>query len=241
MSERSERFKSWLQGRMSLRLHMTMILAATFGGGIAATKVLLLLHVNVLWQRYAIACVVAYVLFLIIVKAWLMMLATDRQLDVDGDDVLDFFDGDDVVDAAGLAMRATALPRAAVRAIASPVPSKPSSSGSLPDLDAGGDDFVLAVLILLLIAVLLVAGIYLIWAAPAILGEAAFQAALAAALVRRTKKEESRGWIGGVVKSTIGILAVVLALSCAVGWYAQRKCPQALRLRDALDCTELRR
>ena len=83
--------------------------------------------------------------------------------------------------------------------------------------------------------VLLLGGlaIYFIYTAPALLSEAAFEAVLAASIARRAKKAEGSGWIAVVGRATVLPFVLVLALSVLLGWNAQRRCPEALRLRDA--------
>ncbi|MGE0129803.1 MAG: hypothetical protein AB7U82_17110 [Blastocatellales bacterium] len=115
--------------------------------------------------------------------------------------------------------------------------SSKSSSFGLDDIGLdGGDDGCLGVIVLLLLAALLLAifgaGIYAIYQAPAILAEAAFQAALASGLIRATKRIERGDWAGSVFKATIIPLVIVLALAVAFGWAAHRYCPAATRVAE---------
>lgn len=75
-----------------------------------------------------------------------------------------------------------------------------------------------------------------VYTAPALLSEAAFEAVLAASIARRAKKSEGTGWIGAVTRATVVPFLAVLALSVLLGWLAQRRCPDALKLRDAVNC-----
>jgi len=74
----------------------------------------------------------------------------------------------------------------------------------------------------------------MVWQAPVILPEAAFEALLAAGLVKAARRSEARGWTRGVLKSTVIPFALVLAAASFAGWAAQRACPQAVRLTDAM-------
>ena len=103
-----------------------------------------------------------------------------------------------------------------------------------PSLDL--DDGWLLVLVLAIAA----AAIYVVYAAPLILSEAAFEAALAAALARRANRISTAGWVGSVVRATLLPFAVVLIFAAATGWYAQKRCPGATRLRDAVRCATAR-
>ncbi|HEV2718583.1 MAG TPA: hypothetical protein VG323_01090, partial [Thermoanaerobaculia bacterium] len=92
------------------------------------------------------------------------------------------------------------------------------------------------ILVALLVLAIAVAAIYVIWAAPAILSEAAFQGVLAAALTRRAKKISNGSWEGSVIRATAIPFAAVLIFAVALGWYAQKHCPTAMRLREAIHC-----
>ena len=118
-------------------------------------------------------------------------------------------------------------------------PRTGGSSGSKFDLDFG-DDWGLIILIALLVLAILLATVYVIYAAPAILSEAAFNAALAGALARRTKHVSSGGWVGSVFRATVLPFLAVLILATVTGWYAHKHCPTATRLREALFCATTR-
>ena len=53
---------------------MSLILLATILAGVVATNVMLQVHLNRLWLRYAIAVLLAYGAFLFLVKCWLFYL-----------------------------------------------------------------------------------------------------------------------------------------------------------------------
>ena len=116
-------------------------------------------------------------------------------------------------------------------------PVKATSGGGF-DLGGicDGDDLGLVILVALLVFAIAAAAVYVIWAAPAILSEAAFQGVMAAALARRAKKISHGTWEGSVFRATVVPFAIVLAFAVALGVYAQKRCPSALRLREALHC-----
>jgi hypothetical protein len=145
--------------------------------------------------------------------------------------------------------RAPALVSSTSRAPSSSAPSSSSSStSSSSSVKSGGgkgggldldidEDFFLILLVVLLALAIAAAAVWLIWAAPVILSEAAFQAALAAALARKTKKiAHDAGWVGSVMKATILPFLAVLVCAVVLGWYAHHHCPSATRLADAFQC-----
>lgn len=212
------RVREWLEERFFVRIHMTLILLGTTLAGVVATRTLMRLHVNVLALRYAIAVTLAYLVFLGLVKLWLLYVHTDAE--PDAMDVLDL---------------------AADAEIELPAVSSSGSGFSMPvdlDVDLGDDLTGIVFLIALILIVFLLGGIaiYYIAMAPAVLGEAAFEALLAASLARRAKKAEGAGWLRAVSRATVLPFVIVLAFSIFLGWIAQKHCPDAIKLRDAMSC-----
>ncbi|MEP7339847.1 MAG: hypothetical protein ABI977_19060 [Acidobacteriota bacterium] len=99
-----------------------------------------------------------------------------------------------------------------------------------------GDDGCLGVIVLLLLMALLAAifgaGAYLIYEAPVIFGEAAFQAALASGLIKASKEIDNADWKGSVFKATWMPFAIVLTLAIAFGLAAHRYCPAATKASE---------
>lgn len=245
------RVKEWLERRFFLRVHMSVILGGTFLAGLAATKLLLVLHVDRLALRYGLAVVAAWLSFLLFIRLWLDYVRRERSIDVDGDSIdFGFEIGGEAADAVEFSGGGGGFEGGGASgswgdaAVAQPLKAAPRGGGGSSfdlglDLDAEG----CAILILLgaLVAALLVAGVYLIWTAPAILAEAAFEAALAAALLKRAKKVDRPGWIGAVWRATFWPFLAILLLSVTLGWAVQKKCPEAKRVRDAFTCGDARK
>jgi hypothetical protein len=109
--------------------------------------------------------------------------------------------------------------------------------GGIDGLDLGdldGEAIVLLVLALAAIAAIFVASGYLVWFAPDILSEAAFGAALAGGLSRRSKREDAEGWVSGIVKKTWWPFAIVLVAAMAFAGYATKHYPAAHTFREAV-------
>lgn len=249
------RFSTWLQRRFSLRIHMSLILLATITAGVVATHVMVSVHLNRLWLRYAIAVLFAYGAFLLLVKVWLFYLGVRAKrerarLSIDCpvdmlDAVCHLGDFGDVAESAIEEAGGRFGGGGSSGSWAEP-PSSSSLSVSAPSGGGGGggggfdldiDDGVLLLAIAVVVAIV-VACVYLIYAAPAILSEAAFEAALGAALLKKAKNAASGNWVGSIVKSTVLPFLVIAALSTTLGWYAQSKCPSATRLHDAIFCAK---
>jgi hypothetical protein len=74
-----------------------------------------------------------------------------------------------------------------------------------------------------------------IWEAPVILGEAAFELALASALARASRTLEGRSWSHALWRSTWKPALLVLALAVGGGAVIQTVCPGVPTLHAALD------
>jgi len=107
--------------------------------------------------------------------------------------------------------------------------SSSSSGGWSLDL---GDEGIVLILLALLVLVIFGAGAYLIYAAPEILSEAAFQALLAAGLIKASREITRKGWMGSVFKATVVPFLVVLAMTAIFGLAAQYYYPHATRVAD---------
>ena len=243
----------WLQRRHLLRLHMFFIVTATFLAGLLATKLLMIFGVDLLWLRYALAVCVAYLTFLAMIRLWIWYVCGGGAESIDSFDGIDLFvrGTETAADfeiggggqfggggaSGGWDTSSASADLAAAPAKVANVGGGSDKSGCLSSFDVdAGEGCVVVILLAALVAVLFAAGGYLIYAAPAILGEAAFEALLAAALARRAKKLAAGGWAGSVFRSTVWIFLAVLAFSITLGWYAQKSCPEARRIRDAINC-----
>jgi hypothetical protein len=104
------------------------------------------------------------------------------------------------------------------------------------DALSGIDDDAGKVLIILgvLLAIVFGAGIYLIYMAPMILSEAAFNLMLAAGLKRGLTKIDQPDWEGGVLRTTIAAFAVVMTASLAAAYVCHRAYPQATKITDVV-------
>jgi hypothetical protein len=256
VAETRERLNTWLAKHFSLRLHMTVILVATFAVGLLTVHGLFAIHVAKLWMRYAIAVIVAYAAFLGLLKIWLVYFAIcirHAHGQSGGVDISDFCDFSGGGSSSGSSSSVSELGSGGGKfggggasanwgtaepqpVIAAPVKSSGSSSVGDFGLDLDGDEIVLVIIVIAVAFAVIGAGAYLIWAAPTILGDTAFNAVLASALIHKTKKVSHPEWVGSVLHATAIPFSMVFALTILMGWYAQHICPSAMRVRDAIHC-----
>jgi hypothetical protein len=247
-------FKQSFAQRFVVRFHMTLILAALGASGVLVSKVLLELGVRSMLSRYLIAVVVSYALFFLFIRLWLLIYVSPsrpkpRSRSVDVGDALDI--GDFALDVGGKSVASGneafggggdfgggGATDVWVGDTGSPIISTPSSVGGSGggsggfDFDIDGEGIVVLIVLALLLVVIFGAGAYLVYAAPEILSEAAFEALLAAGLIKASKKMDGPGWMGSVFKATWIPFVIVLILTGIFGWVAQTHYPHATRLAD---------
>ncbi|RII25340.1 MAG: hypothetical protein CXR31_14170 [Geobacter sp.] len=85
-----------------------------------------------------------------------------------------------------------------------------------------------------IVAVVVGAGVYLVYEAPFILSEAAFEFVLAASLVRGTRRMDSSDWMGSVFKTTGVPFGVTLVLAFLAGYLMHRYFPGVTRISELI-------
>ena len=100
----------------------------------------------------------------------------------------------------------------------------------------GEEGGIVAIVILAVLAffmtVIVGAGVYLVYEAPFILSEAAFEFVLAASLVRGTKRIDSSDWMGSVLKTTWIPFVITLALAVLAGYLIHVYFPEVTRISE---------
>ncbi len=89
-----------------------------------------------------------------------------------------------------------------------------------------------AVVLIAIAAVFVGAGVYLVFEAPFILSEAAFQVILTAGLVRGARRIERGDWLGSVFKATWIPFAITLLLSLLAGYLLHHYFPGVTRISE---------
>ena len=250
-----QKFIETLTKRFSLRLHMSLILLTTSLAGILASKGLLAVGLHNVAVRYPVTVLFAYWVFFAAIKIWLWLMTgapvrNSRESDSNGLDLIQiplpsdgssdaaFSGGGGSFDGGG----ASADFGDTLHGMASGTADALGGVGDTVGDAVGGavDDegglalvVVLGLLVVLLFSVL-GAGLFLVWQAPAILAEAAFDAVLAASLVRSSKKMNEPDWMGSVFKTTWKPFAVVFALAVVSGWAMHHYLPKVSRLMDVI-------
>jgi len=250
-----------IRERFFLRFHMSLILLATGLSGLLTTKSLLLLQVDNIVIRDPLAVFCSYLAFFLFVKLWLAYMAASSSLnttDTAGDvsSVIPDFSGsssgaDVAVPRFGGGGGGTGGGGGATGGFDGPEPNVeaafvPSSSGvvdspsgaggSVGDAASGIFDLDDAGVILVAIGVLLAAifgaAVYLVYIAPHILSEAAFNFLLGSSLIRSYKKVNQPDWMGSVFKDTYKPFLSVLLISFAAAGVIHHYAPNLTKVSD---------
>jgi hypothetical protein len=253
-----------IERRFAVELHMVLMLAVCFGVGLIVTKLLLMSGIGAMWFRYSVALVAAYAAFLGCIRFWLGYAGNALLADASAQDSARNATGDGTsirrlpdfvrIGAGGKGQPsfrggggAFAGGGASASFADAAVGGDAGGDGGIDadggDADGGGwadggsDGGAPAVLLIALVAGFLAifgAAIYLVSAAPTILGDAAFAALLTGGLVRSTRRIRTGNWVGGAVRNTWGPFAVVFALNLVFALTAQYFYPDARTLADVL-------
>jgi len=238
---------------------MALIFLATVLSGMLCSKALLLLDIKAMALRFGIAVTVSYLGFFLFVKLWLLYVGAGTASPASGGSGVDlsFLDGgslpggtgpgDGIPETfsgsggtfggggAGGSFSEGGTSASIVTSDAGGGSDVLDGIGGVGDvLDAGDDGLGLVALLLLLLLALSVVlgGIYLIWCAPTILTEAAFQVLLVGGFAGKVRRAEEAGWEVGVFRATWWIFALVLLSSIAFGVVAHQYYPAAVTMRD---------
>jgi hypothetical protein len=249
-------FMRRVQDRFYLRFHMSLILLATALSGVLSAKVLLLLHVDNITIRYPLAVVIAYLAFFLFVKLWLKYMSSRQPLkglDSVSDVLPDLpgfsggsgssgsgptFSGGGGGSGGGGATAAFDGPIADSRAMVVPPSSDAGSSSgvlsSAGDAVSGifDDDGIILIALGILLAATVGGAVYLIYIAPHILSEAAFDFLLGTSLIRSYRKMNRPDWMGSVFRDTYIPFLIVLVIAFCAAWVIHAHDPGITRISD---------
>ena len=193
---------------------MALLLLATALCGTIVNRYLFLNVIRELWLRYSTSIVCPYLVFLGLIRVWLIYVsALFRPLELSEDEPSE-----------------SAKPTGVSRK------NESFWDGSgLELVDWPGDECgcLIMVLIALLMCIFAGAG-FLIFAAPEILADAAFDFFLAAGLIRSFRRLEQPNWTQSVLSTTWKPFAMVLLVSIVFGFIANGVCPQAATITEVI-------
>ena len=263
VTDPEKQFEQRIAHRYFVRFHMSMILAAVIASGVLSSKLLLELGVHSMRLRYPLATLSSYLVFLLLVRVWIWYVARNAMARSSSSGVnlgSGSVDLDDVEIGSGGEGGGISIPKPSFGggssggggASDSWVPSvnaDVAGSGGPARSSGGGsrwfnfdfdfnfdDDGVILIVLGVLVIVILCAGGYLIYIAPSLLPEAAWQVAMASALTKVTQRIDHQNWVSSVLRASGIPFGVVVIMAGTLGWVAHHHCPHAVKLLDALGC-----
>jgi hypothetical protein len=252
-----ERVRRRLAGGGWPRLLISFLLALTGASGFLISAVLLRLGVTSMTVRYPLAVILAYCVFLLLLRLWLALQRRSESnsdlLSESGDVLPHLFDAP--VPSAGVARPPTfggggnfggagagggwsggAGVSADMTGGASIAGSSAPGAGSsmsdyvpdLPNVDLDFDDGCFWIIIpVAAIAGVIIAMFYVVYIAPVFLAEILVDALLLAGLYKRLKGVEPRHWLRSAVGRTLLPALIATALFIAAGYLMERVAPEA--------------
>ncbi len=245
------------------RVEMSLILAATGAAGFLASFLLLRLGLSAMWLRYALAVLLAYAFFLLLLRVWLYLHGrepkggvSDYALDMVPHDLggaphaseasASAFGGGGDFGGAGAGGSWGGGVSSGMRSAAARVDAGGAAAGGgggsgggalsgldIFDADSEGCAFFLLALALVVAGTL--ATLYVVYAAPLLLAEVLVEGVLLSGLYRGMRRARHAGgdWLGAAVRRTWLPVLLTLVTFSAAGYFLQRAAPRARSIGEA--------
>lgn len=235
-------FKKRMQNKIPARWHMSLICMLTIGSGIGVSKLLLLYNFSQPMWRYSLGVVFSYGIFFLLVYLWLRWYFGIRNQTVRSKNSVDSTTTPDVLDLTNITANINVPePRwtgqggqfsgggassswGSDDAVSS---AKTETTASKDVSIVDSDEIMVIVLIIAVIATISGSAFYIIYQAPEILFEAAFEVVLVTGLFGRTKNVQTEGWFYTIFKRTWLPFAAVLIAAFIFGFTIKGLCPNA--------------
>ncbi len=207
MKDKKRRVKKYLVRKFFIRFHMSIILLSTVLVGLISTKLLLAGNIDDVRMRYPLVVLISYLTFLLFIRIWLYYIQSRDKIIENTFDILDIplnstgYDSSisDIEPGCGGYGGAGASGSFDIPGEEIIEESASSIIDSADFLDEGATILVPLILVLSLI---FGAGIFLIYEAPVILSEVAFEFLLAGILLKKTKEIDRPDWVGSTIRKT---------------------------------------
>ncbi len=253
-----QKFKQRFTKRVFTRFHMFLILLGTILSGVIFSKILLIAGLQHMMIRFIIVLTFAYLSFFFFMKLWLYYLTAPFRKNRQVRNLLDAVDvingpphfltksGEQVVNGhggefggAGASGSWENVGCASDMSVSEDMTGSAESIGETTAETAGeaisglaDEGGILLIPLALLLLAIFGGGIYLIYEAPVIISEAAFELILATSLIKKARKIDNPNWIGSVFRSTWLTFSLTLAITIIAGWALVAYCPQAAKITE---------
>ena len=257
---KKQKFKQRFIRNVFTRFHMSLILLGTILSGVIFSKILLIGGLQHMIIRFIIVLTFAYLSFFLFMKLWLHYLTTPYRKKRQDGSLLDAVDVISSVPDFSSTSTAKVVKGHGGEfggagasgswenvSGASDIPVSEGMTGASESIgeitaetsgeaisglaDEGG---ILLIPLALLLLGIFGGGIYLIYEAPVIISEAAFELILATTLIKKARKIDNPNWMGSVFRSTWPAFSLTLVIAIITGWALMAYCPQATKITEVL-------
>ncbi len=245
-----QKFKKQFTKRVFTRFHMILILLGTILSGVIFSKTLLVLGLDHIIARFSIVLIFAYVSFFILMKLWLHYLTESYRRSKIAENLIDTADATTSIpdlsstssvpnmsghggEFGGGGASGAWTEAGSVTETASTVGETATEAAGEAVSGLADEGGIILIPLVILLIVLFGGGIYLIYEAPVIFSEAAFELVLATTLIKKAKSIDNPNWMGSVCRATWPAFALTLAITVIAGWALMAYCPQAIKITDA--------
>ena len=240
---------------------MSLILFGTILSGVIFSKIFLVVGLHNIIVRFFIVLVLAYLSFFVFMKLWLHYLTTPYRKKRIGENLMDAADAITIIPdlsstssapdmtghggefggggASGAWSDARVPSEMSVsEGIAETTESASetvaeAASEAISEIAIADEGGILLIPLFLLLLIIFGGAIYLIYAAPAIISEAAFELILATTLIKKARTIDNPNWMGSVFRATWPAFALTLVVTIIAGLALMAYCPQATKISEA--------
>lgn len=212
---------------------MSLIVVFTACAGFLSSVLLQAAGMHRMWLRYALCVAIAYAVFILLIGLWRRWREWDLSVDLPGSGSGRGGSAQDWGGQGGSSGGGGASASFDGISLSSPVESMDAPDlPDLPDVDIGEGIWLLP--LLLIAAGMLIAVLWLIWAAPVLLAEVTIDAALSAGLYRRLRHSDAEDWFFATLRHTWKPFLLAGACAIIVGSVLGYLAPEATTPGDAI-------
>lgn len=234
----AQKYKKYLARRFFIRFHMSLILLGTVITGLLFSKALLAVNFENMAFRYPVVVFFSYLCFFAFIRLWLSYIRSSEPIGEKAADITANMVGDLELPGSG----------ASEFEFGGGDFGGAGASGSFGDIGASGagdiageaggslveEGGIVLIPLMIVLAVIFGVGILMIYEAPIILSEAAFEFVLAGVLVKKAREIDSPDWVGSVFKNTWKPFLFTLILVIISANILSHFFPEAIKLSEVL-------